>query len=442
MVMATTKEQRDAHIRADRTEIERWQLAALEKQLAAILPDNEFYRAKLVDVSRPIASLPDIRELPFTTKRELVPASDDDDLIRTLTFPKERYWRRHQTSGTHGRPLVLLDRREDWSWWLECWQYVLDAAAITEADHVFAAFSFGPFIGFWTAFEAAAARGALVVPGGGMSTAARIKTIMRADVTAIFCTPSYALHLAEVAESEGTSLAKSAVRALIVAGEPGGSVPNVRQRIEHAFDATVFDHGGATEVGAWGFPDPERTGLLVNEREFIAEFISPESGSPAGDGELSELVLTNLGRYGAPVIRYRTGDLVRPTWRDAERNGFALLEGGILGRADEMAIVRGVNVFPSAVDEIVRAFSEIAEYRTTVAKAGQMDQLTVEIEPTASSNPSPEASNSSAMDNLVTRVSEAFRVHLGLRVDIRTVDPGTLPRYEAKARRFTDARKK
>jgi phenylacetate-CoA ligase len=243
--------------------------------------------------------------------------------------------------------------------------------------------------------------------------------------TVIFCTPSYALHMAEVARENQIDVADLAVRAIIVAGEPGGSIPAIRDQIESFWNAKVVDHSGASEVGPWGFADPAARGLYVNEAEFIAEFISIDSGEPADDGELAELVLTALGRSGSPAIRYRTGDLVRPTWNDDQACNFVLLSGGVLGRTDDMMIVRGVNVFPSSIEQILRSFPEIVEYRMTAFKQAALDQLKIEIE-----------------DRLQQpdRVKQELNLRLGFRVEVECVPLGTLPRFEAKGNRFIDNR--
>jgi phenylacetate-CoA ligase len=229
-----------------------------------------------------------------------------------------------------------------------------------------------------------------------------------------------------VAAEHKIELARSSVRRIIVAGEPGGSQPSVRTRIEEGWGgAHVIDHAGATEVGAWGYADAERRGLHIIESEFIAEFVSIETGKPAAEGELAHLVLTPLGRTGMPVIRYRTGDLVRPTWSHDGANRFVLLEGGVVSRADDMLIIRGVNVFPSALDEIVRSFPEVVEYRITACKRGEMDELVVEVE-----------------DRLgePRRIAREFNVRLGLQVDVRLAEPLSLPRFEGKGRRVVDER--
>lgn len=374
----------------------------------------------------PIASLDELSELPCTFKHELISGESKHGFARNLTWPLDRYTRFHRTSGTKGRPLTVLDTPSDWQWWLETWQPVLDAAGLSESDRVVMAFSFGPFIGFWSAFEAALERHCLVAPAGAMKSLARLELIREMAATIVFCTPSYALHLAEVAQNHQINLAQLPIRALIVAGEPGGSVPEIRMKIESAWGAKVIDHAGASEVGPWGFPDPAGRGIYVNEAELIAEFISIESGEPADEGELSELVLTNLGRYGSPVIRYRTGDLVRPTWQDDQECRFVLLSGGVLGRTDDMMIIRGVNVYPSAIERILRSFPEIIEYRMTVYNESSLDQLKIEIE-----------------DRLQSpqRVQDELQVRIGLRIKVEPVAIGSLPRFEGKGRRLVDLRR-
>ena len=418
-------EQRLSITQLDRDALVKLQLENLNRLIAEILPTNEFYQRKLAGCPTPINSLDELALLPITTKEELQPQPGDDPFATNRTFSVERYVRFHQTSGTHGRPLIVLDTADDWRWWMEAWQFVLDSASITANDRAFLAFSFGPFIGFWSAFDALVARGALVIPGGGLSSLARIEMIRQSEVTALFCTPTYALRLAEVAAENNINLAGTSIEKIIVAGEPGGNVPATRERIEKAWGARLIDHGGATEVGPWGFADADNCGLHVNEAHFLPEFISVATGHSAEEGELSHLILTTLGRSGSPVIRYRTGDLVRPIWSANSSNGFILLEGGILGRADEMMIIRGMNVYPTAVEQILRSFPEVVEFRMTARKQGAMDELLVEVE-----------------DHLndPARISRELHLRLGLKTEVSCVAPLSLPRFEGKARRFIDER--
>ncbi len=410
------------------------QLGRLNALLRAILPQNKLYAEKLaahIDMDRvaradgPLDSIDQLGSLPFTFKEELQVPVGHGQLAANLTFPLHQYVRLHQTSGTRGRPLTVLDTADDWKWWIECWQYVLDGADIQPQDCCLMAFSFGPFIGFWSAFEAAAARGCLVVPGGGMNTLARLELLRTSQATVVFCTPSYALHMAEVGTEHQIDVGALGVLKMVLAGEPGGSIGHVRGRIEQRWNAKVFDHGGASEVGPWGYSEASGRGLHVMESEFIAEFLSVETGTPAAGGELAELVLTNLGRIGSPVIRYRTGDLVRPVWQFEGPNRFVLLDGGILGRVDDMHVIRGVNIFPSSIDHILRSFPEVVEYRTVVRQAAAMDYLVVEVE-----------------DRLECpeRIAEELRLRLGLKIDVNLAPLGSLPRFEGKGKRFFDER--
>lgn len=420
----TPTQRRDIEL-FDPDSLGRYQLERLNPLLEIVLAKNSFYRTKLGDLKLPLSSLDQLIELPYTFKDELMGDESSKGFAANLTFPVDHYSRFHRTSGTRGRPLTVLDTKADWQWWMECWQYVLDSAELTEADRVAMAFSFGPFIGFWSAFDAAIERGALVAPTGAMNTIARLELIRSIKATAIFCTPSYALHMVEVARANQIKVANLAVKKIIVAGEPGGSLPSIRDQIESFWDAKVIDHSGASEVGPWGYADPAGRGMYVNEAQFIAEFLSIDTGETAEEGELSELVLTTLGRVGSPVIRYRTGDLVRPTWNDDQPANFVLLEGGVLGRTDDMMIIRGVNVFPTSIEQILRGFPEIVEYRMTAFKEASMDQLKIEIEDRLE-NPE--------------RVKTELKVRLGLRVEVQCVPMGSLPRFEAKGKRFIDQR--
>ena len=429
MTMHSSRHAKSADLRRleslDPAGLDAHQLARLNSLLAKILPQNRFYADKLGGLTTPLESLDDLADLPFTLKDELLDTRPGNFYAANLTYEPTAYRRFHQTSGTRGRPLAVLDTADDWAWWMDCWDTIFDAAEITDRDTAFMAFSFGPFVGFWSAHDAAIARGCLVIPGGGLTTAVRLEMLRSSQASVVFCTPSYALHLAEVAQQRQFDVASLNVRVLILAGEPGGSIPAVRARIEEAWQARAFDHAGATEVGPWGFADSSATGLHINESEFLAEFLSLETGWPAAEGELSELILTTLGRAGCPVLRYRTGDLVRPIWQHDRRIRYVLLDGGVLGRADDMMIIRGVNVFPSSVEQILRSFPEVLEYRITAFKATEMDQLLIEVE--------------DRLDQ-PARVADELRLRLGLRIDVRCVPLGSLPRFEGKGSRFVDQR--
>lgn len=423
-----------AYFVAEEETLDREGLALLQRDkladmLADVLATNEFYKHKLAGIRFDPRSDP-MDRLGFTTRDEIQQDQIDHPLYGTnLTYPMERYARLHQTSGSTGTPLRWLDTFESWRWWYRCWGILYRAAGVKPGDRLFFPVTFGPFIGWWGAFEGATALGNMALSGGGMTTLARLEHLLAHQITFVCCTPSYALRMAEVAVEEGIDLPGSSVRGLIVAGEPGGSIPATRARMEEAWGARVFDHAGQTEVGPWGFECEEApVGGHAMESEFIVESIDSATGEPVADGELGELVVTNLGRWGSPLIRYRTGDqarLIRK--RCACGRWFARLEGGILGRSDDMLLVRGNNVFPSAVEGIVREFREVAEFSMEAVWHGSMADLNIAIEPVAGAD----------ANGLTDRVTRRFRDRLHFRPHVTLVKPGSLPRFDRKAKRLT-----
>jgi len=411
------------------------QIDQLRALLGAIFPGNQFYAKKLQAVQAPqkIANLNQFTEkVPFTTKQELTSDQQANPPYGSnLTFPLERYTRCHQTSGTAGAPLRWLDTPESWNWMLASWEQVLRVAGATRADRIFFAFSFGPFLGFWLAFEAALRIGCLCLPGGGLNSAARLRAILDQGTTILCCTPTYAIRLGEVAADEKIDLTASQVRIILVAGEPGGSIPATRARIEELWPgARVFDHHGMTETGPVTFECPSRPGVLhVLEGAYIAEVIDPVTCQAAPNGQVGELVLTTLGRTGSPLLRYRTGDMVRLAPEGICECGRSELglEGGILGRTDDMVIVRGVNVYPSAVEEIIRGCGGVAEYQVHVGASQSLSELTIQVEAD---------SNCRDTGALAQELEKAFQSALALRVGVTNVPHGTLPRSEMKAKRW------
>jgi phenylacetate-CoA ligase len=422
---------------------ERLEPAALEAHQAqrtrnllnAIDGRNPFYTRKLKAAGISAASLrlpEEFETLPFTIKEELVAdQAEYPPFGSKYTESLSDYTRYCQTSSTTGSPLRWLDTNESWQWVMDCWKAVFRGAQVSRGDRIFFPFSFGPFLGFWSAFEAGAQIGAHCIPGGGMSSSVRLELLRSVNATVVCCTPTYALWLAETAANENSSnkkLADTDVRVLIVAGEPGGSIPATRQRIERAWGARVIDHHGLTETGPLSFECWENPGFLhLNEAEFLCEVVDPASGRRLPDGQRGELVVTNLGRIASPVIRYRTGDVV------VRRSGlcpcgrtWSRLEGGILARADDMVNIRGVNVYPASIESVVHAIPEIVEFRSTVSQRGVMRTLSVEIE----------VHSGADSEAVSARLTRQLRSALGLTVPVRITEPGSLPRFEMKARRF------
>lgn len=417
-----------------RLAVEADQLSKLNALVAAMRTGNRFYAGKLrtARLESGIASLKEFAQrMPFTRKEEVIADQQNHPPYGTnLTFSLECYRRFSQTSGTTGRPMYWLDTVESWDWMLGNWARVYAAAAITPQDHIFFAFSFGPFLGFWTAFECAARLGCLCIPGGGMSSASRLRTILDNRVSALCCTPTYAIRLAEVAAEEKIELSDSKVRTLILSGEPGASIPGTRARIESLWKAArVVDHHGMTEVGPVSYGCPKHAGVLhVIESSYIAEIIDPESGRPVDTGSSGELVLTSLGRVGSPLLRYRTGDIVQAAPNspcDCGSHELALA-GGILGRTDDMLVVRGVNVYPTAIEQIVRSCGGVAEYRVEIHTERALQELKIQVEPAPGTNET----------SLAERLETSIRTAFNLRVAVSVVPAGNLPRFEMKAKRW------
>jgi phenylacetate-CoA ligase len=414
-----------------RSELEEFQFALLRAGLARLFVDNPFYRSKLSPWIGREATLTrdEFASFPLTTKEELL----QDQAFHppygsNLTLPPERYVRLHQTSGTSGRRLRWLDSTAGWNWFLQCWHEIYDAVRIDPSDRFLFPFSFGPFLGFWAAFEGAIHRGCFTLAGGGMTSIARLQGVIDHQITVVCTTPTYASHLLDTAQAEGISLADSAVRMLILAGEPGAQIPALRQRLEHGWRARVIDHSGMTEIGSLGIEFADHPGqLFLLEKHCIAEFIDPKTNEPVPEGEVGELVLTNLGRWDSPLIRYRTGDLVR--WRlGACPDGQPLvqLEGGILGRVDDMLYIKGNNVYPSSLEAVLREEGRVAEFLIDVDETSSPPEVTIFVEPT----------ESASSDDLVHRLSRLFQDRLYFRPEIVLSSVGSLPRFEHKAQRL------
>jgi phenylacetate-CoA ligase len=403
-------------------------LRRLNALLGLVVEDNPFQRERLERLV-PLERLGDLARLPFTTKDDLVADQCAHKPFGTnLTYPLERYTHLHQTSGTTGTTLRVLDTPEDWAWWRRNLGIVFRTAGVGPDDRVALAYSFGPYIQFWASYEGAQDVGAMVIALGGMDSLQRLVTMRDYGATALLCTPTYAVHLARVAEQNDLTDALRSVERVVCTGEPGASIPSVRRQIQLGWGARCHDHAGLSEVGSFGYPCDGCGGMHLREDEFIAEILDPLSGAPVADGETGELVVTALGRTGFPAIRYRTGDIVE---RHAEPCGSEhpgrWLPQGILGRSDDMVVIRGMNVFPSAIEQILREFDGVGEFRITFySEPTAMDEVKLEVE---------------LARPLEARAIQAqLRQTLGLRVRIVPLKPGILPTQIGKARRVADLR--
>jgi len=413
-----------------RADIEAAQLQRLQALLRLVLDSNRFYGDKLREagLDRPVDSLAEFSaRAPFTCKSDF---AEDQRLHppygANLSYPLGEYSRMHQTSGTTAAPLRWLDTPESWSTLLDSWVRVFVASGVTADDRVLFPFAFGPFCGFWMAFEAAERLGCLVLPAGGLRSAGRLQMLLDNEVTAFCATPTYAIRLGQAARQEGFDLSRSQVRTIIAAGEPGASIPATRALIERLWPgATLKDHHGMTEVGPVTYECPLTPRRLhVMEESYLAEVLDPKTLQPVGPGQTGELVLTTLTRGASPAIRYRTRDMVQRSAETACPCGSEelALEGGILGRTDDMVAVRGVNLYPGAVEEVIRADGAIDEFRVEVSGDEGLKSVALQIE----------SADSAAAERLEQALHRAF----GLRFSVETVPAGALPRFEAKAKRW------
>ena len=419
---------------ADRPRTEADQLAKLQTLIGELLKGNEFYRERLekVGLDSSVKSLSEFTsKMPFTTKMDLVWDREEfPPYGSNLTYPLEQYTRYCQSSGTTRGPLPWLDTQESWAAMLDCWDEVYEAADVGPEEVIFFAFSFGPFLGFWTAFDSATRRGNLSIPGGGLSSKARLQAMINHNASVLCCTPTYALRLGEMfAELDDDDAEDYRLKKIIVAGEPGGSIPEVRKRISELWEgAAIFDHHGMTEVGPVTYEHPDKPyTLCLIEGAYLAEVIDRETHQEVEPGHKGELVLTTLTRTACPLLRYRTGDLVEKVYCDSPGGGEQIfcLHGGVLGRVDEMVVIRGVNVYPTAVEKIIRGFPEVVEFQVIQTTRQSMAELEIGIE-----------AGPGAAPDLADRVARELADAFTLRIPVRLVEKGSLPRFEFKSRRW------
>ena len=413
------------------------QFHRLKHVLQVVYRNNRFYQRKFrehpVELGE-IKRLEDIRKLPFSHKSEFQKDQEHNPPYGTnLSEPLEHYVRYHQTTGTTGTPLKWFDTRESWLWRGKCGAMSLWASGVRPSDIVFFPFSFGPHVAFWGLFEGAWQIGALSIAAGGWDTLQRVRSVIENQATVMCCTPTYALRMAEVARENAIDLSKSALRRTVHAGEPGALVPSIRKKIEEAWGATPYDYSGLTEVGAYGMHcEHQEHAIHVNEGEFIIEVIDPNTEEPVSEGEIGEMVLTNLGRSCSPGIRFRTQDLVRlgPGFCRCGRT-FGILDGGVLGRSDDMITIRGMNIFPAQVGEIVERHLVIGEeYQMEACSRAGLGEFKVMVE----------LAEGRAADHVVSGLREALKEHFEIRMEVVVVPSGTLPRSEYKSKRFVDKR--
>ena len=354
-----------------------------------------------------------------------------------LTLPIEEVVEFRQTSGTTGTPVYQGDSWADWEWWSECWATLLWAQGYRPADRVFFPFGYNIFVAFWAGHYAAEKVGCEVVPGGVLDTAARILKIKELQATAVMGTPTYMLNMVEIARTKlGIDPAALPVTKITCAGEPGASIPATKKRIEEAWGAKVFDHAGATEIGAWGFECSHQPGgLHANEAFFLVEIEDLVTGEIIETpGRRGKMVITAFDREAQPCVRFDSKDVIE--WADFECScgrTYRVVAGGVLGRADDITKVKGVLLAPAAIEDVVRGFKECSgEFEVTVEKDGDSERISLKVE----------LPDDVDRADLISRLKNQLRLKTNLGYVIETCRLGDLPRYDVKAKRFKDMRKK
>jgi phenylacetate-CoA ligase len=426
-------------------ELEKLQLQKFQRIFNYAYEKSPFYRRKFDKAGiKPgdIKTPNDIRNVPVTTKEELRSAQENKEPFPfgdLLTVPINDVTEYHQTTGTTGMPVRWADTWEDWEWYAENWAYCLYSRGFRDTDRVYIPFPYHLFIAFWGGHYGSEKIGATVVAGGSASTEERVREIADLRCTAIMCTPTYALRLAETARKLGYDPVKGmAVRKIFCAGEPGASIPATKKRIEESWGAKVYDHLGATEAPLWAFECIEQRGLHINEAMDYVEILNPETHLPAAAGEIGTAIITTFDRYAMPTIRYDLKDLVRLTNRKEPcgcGRTWRIIEGGIIGRSDDISKVRGVLFAPGAVEEAVRRLPELSdEFELVVFYDDKhYEQILVKVEAL------PQHQNN--IGNLKDKLEGELRNITQLRCDVEFHPYGSLPRYEVKSKRFKDLRK-
>ena len=388
-----------------------------------------------------IKTLDDIRKVPKVKKADLraIQGKEPYPYGSILAVPLEQVTEYRQTSGTTGQPVYHPETWQDWEWSAESWAYILYAHTFRDYDRVYLPFGYSMFIAFWAGHYAAEKIGCEVVPGGVLDTEARLLKIRELKATALMATPTYVLGMADTARNKlGIDPAKDLnIRKISVAGEPGGSIPATRKRMEEAWGAKVYDSAGATEIGHWGYECEAQCGLHTNDAFHLVEIEDIETGETITEpGRKGSMIVSTFDRLAHPCIRFDSKDVIE--WSPIEKcecgRTFRLLHGGIIGRADDIKKVKGVLLAPGAIEEVVRAIPQLGdEYEIEVTKKGDTDNITLRVELL----PEHEAKIDAVREDLVREL----RLTTGLRYDLEFRKYGTLPRYDTKAKRFKDLRK-
>ncbi len=424
--------------------LRRLQLAKFQRLAAWAYARSPFYRRLFQEAGLEpgdIKTWDDVSRVPKVDKARLQAAQVEGPFPygSRLCVPLTEVSQFHQTSGTTGRPVYQADTWADWEWQSECWSYILWAQGYRPRDRVFLAFGYNVFIAFWCGHTAAEKVGCEVVPGGGLDTAARVLKMQELRPTALMGTPTYLLNMARVAHEDlGIDPTGLGVTKITCAGEPGASIPATKARLEAAWGAKVFDHAGATEIGAWSYECAEQPGgMHVNQGMFLVEIEDVVTGRKIDEpGRPGRLIITAFDRRAQPCLRFDAKDIIQ--WAEAPcpcGRTFPLIAGGVLGRADDITKVKGVLLSPGSIEAVVRGFDELGhEYEVVVERQGDRESITLKVE----LRPGAEGAEAAVLARLANELR--LKTNLGYGLEVHPY--GSLPRYEVKARRFKDLRAK
>ncbi|MBI4320285.1 MAG: phenylacetate--CoA ligase family protein [Chloroflexi bacterium] len=428
-----------------REKLEDLQVRRLRVMVAWALERSPFWQRKLGAAgvkAEDIRTLEDIQIIPFVTKNEILDSQEEHPLYGDIfTGPcSELGIAFHQTSGTSGRtPLRVFETARGWNWGADTWANGLYAFGVRRQDNVYFAFGYGPFQGFWGTHYGIQKIGAMTIPGGAQTSESRVRQIVELGATVVVATPSYAIRLSQIAAEMGINLATdSKVEILVMAGEPGANVPATKAMIEKAWGAHAGDFAGMTESsGLTTFECSEKPGgMHINDANFIEEVVDPVTGKWVEYGQRGERISTSFGKGVIPLLRYRSGDLVEKIPGSCCTCGrtWDIYNGGIIGRVDDMKLIRGTNVFPSAIEGVVRKHDEIREFQIVLHKVNFIDEVTVRLE----AKPKVATGEWPALGQVIGK--ELAEAHEGLRFNIEMVTPGELPTFELKSKRLVDRR--
>ena len=420
-----------------REELDRLQVTRL-REIMARAARSPFYAKKLVEAGvgpNDIKSPEDIRRLPVTTKHDL----RESYPYGLLTVPTSELVRLHASSGTTGSPTAVFYTKKDIETWASLMARCMHMCGVRPSDVFQNMSGYGLFTGGLGIHYGAEALGCLTIPAGAGNSRRQVKLIKDFNVSVVHIIPSYALHFADFLLSEGIEPASLPIRIALIGAEP--HTEETRRRIEGLYGCKAYNSFGLSEMNGPGvaFECEEQRGMHLWEDAYIAEIVDPETMEPVADGEIGELVMTTLTREGMPILRYRTRDLTRFLPGPCACGRAHRRIDRIAGRSDDMLIIKGVNIYPMQVEQILMAMPEVgSNYLIELTRDGHMDQFTVKVEITEEFF----VEDMRSLNALRGRVQSKLRDELLITPRVELVQHGSLPVSEGKAQRVSDLRPK